>query len=943
MVIASNEWLNYDDVKKQKQSQIIETTTTTMAAPSSLPASSVSMSTTNPNNITLGTLTSIGGGGNNANSTTSNLNDSSSSSSSTSSYSCSNSTIHDGCNNDEPGCESNVARMVLVCQPDSHPFQTRTIYLTPNVECKVGRSIAKSRSAENNAIFDCKVLSRTHAVLWYSSDGKFYVKDTKSSNGTYINDRKINSSEPVELNFGDVVKFGVEVMENSRKEVHGCIIASVKSYLPDGREAISITQDSPFRGDSRISFEELHRLNLYMQETSQREKLLKAKLQNIQNILDASRKNSTICWQSMIDEDRLLNRIDLLENKLQFLQKNSPVDQLKDEILKLQEEKFVYQNSAKEALSKVYQERMEAMQKLSKVERDFTCSENECSLLRDQIRYTKQNLQDVNTRLLSLEKEYSDYKEQMEKCQRETHEEQTNFDAAVAELANKLKESEIECAGYKKKIGELLLQRSEDLDAMDQKRKEKYAEDISVVDAVNEAIKNDMTNTNVTTTTTTTTQQPDNNLIDNADDSNDNKQKHINQDKKTNIAANNKSTIMKWLENSDLNSKEGSLHIMQAICNESDSSDDSESNDEVEKSSICTANTITTKTSDSSAAATPTPTPVPSMMVMASEQIRYKLQLVHRNLIQLEAELSSKHATAILPGSGGVVVEENGIQQLENVSYQLLNYTVSLLREAFSEMCKQETKKSDIIVKQDTLINQDEEDDDDDDDDEDEDEDDEDVGRMKKQKQYKTDMDKVRQKQNIVEYQNEIQRLQQQLESQASTNSETLKTLRSEWENSKERISHLNELIENLTDKNESLQFEIAEYKQKLSKNTNVDEDEDEQLKSAIEMLDASINSVTSIEDEEEQESENTSSTSLDKLIEEEKVAMNSVAVLNEEELILYKERFGQTQAENLKLKREIAELKLKFDDLASTILRKSLTYVTVFVALVVYFIFSYI
>ncbi|XP_055923318.1 sarcolemmal membrane-associated protein [Eupeodes corollae] len=854
MVIASNEWLNYDDVKKQ--SQIIETNALMMAAPSSLPPSSVStVSAIGAPNVNPGTLTSMGNNG-----TATILNDSS------------------DC--EESGCDSNVARMVLVCQPDSHPFQTRTIYLTPNIECKVGRSIAKSKSSDNNAIFDCKVLSRTHAVLWYSNDGKFYVKDTKSSNGTFINDRKINSSEPVELNFGDVVKFGVEVMENSRKEVHGCIIASVKPYLPDGREAISITQDSPFRGDSRISFEELHRLNLYMQETSQREKLLKAKLQNIQNILDATRKNSTICWQSMIDEDRLLNRIDLLENKLQFLQKSSPVDQLKEEILKLQEEKFTYQNSAKEALSKVYQERMEAMQKLSKVERDYTCSENECSLLRDQIRYTKQNLQDVNTRLLSLEKEYSEYKDQVEKCQRETNEEQNNFEAAVADLADKLKDSETECEQYKKKIGELLIQRSEQLDEEEQKRKEKQTDE-SVVDAANATNYVATVKTNDSSSTTTTITD-----VIEADENNDNENDQLSHDeKKTNLAA-NKSTIMKWLENSDLNSKEGSLDIMKAICNESDSSEESENNDEVEKSSTDTNNTTST--------ATPSP-------IMYSEQISNKLQLVDKNLVQLETELGNTHAK--------ITGVENGIDQLENVSYQLLNYTVSLLRETYFEMCgKQDipirmcteakpTQQLQQLQTQMTLVNDTED------------------------EQYKADV--VRQSQDLANYQNEVLKLQQQLENKESKTLIQVNELQSECEVLKDKISDLTKLIENLNEKNETLEREVAENKSKSTIDNEPNRDE--------EIMNNSTRSMNSTEE------------SLEKLIEEEKIAMNSAAVLKEEELILYKERFGQTQAENLKLKREIAELKLKFEDLAKAIFRKSLTYVTVFVALIVYFIFSYI
>lgn len=226
------------------------------------------------------------------------------------------------------------AKIVLICEGNSHPFQTRSICLTPNIECMVGRLIAKSKASENNAIFDCKVLSRKHAVIWYTPDGKFWVKDTKSSNGTFINDNKLGDEE-AQLHFGDIVKFGVDVLENSRKEVHGCIIACVKLYMPDGREAISIESSahrSQFSGEGRISYDELHRLNLYIQETSQREKMLSSKLFNIQNVLDSTRKKSALCWQSMITEDQLLHRIQALEKKLQFMEKNVPENVLRNEV-----------------------------------------------------------------------------------------------------------------------------------------------------------------------------------------------------------------------------------------------------------------------------------------------------------------------------------------------------------------------------------------------------------------------------------------------------------------------------------------------------------------------------------------------------------------------------------------------------------------------------------
>lgn len=45
----------------------------------------------------------------------------------------------------------------------------------------------------------------------------------------------------------------------------------------------------------------------------------------------------------MIVEDRLLSRIDILENKLECFQKNITEDKLREEVLKLHEDKSVYQ------------------------------------------------------------------------------------------------------------------------------------------------------------------------------------------------------------------------------------------------------------------------------------------------------------------------------------------------------------------------------------------------------------------------------------------------------------------------------------------------------------------------------------------------------------------------------------------------------------------------
>lgn len=56
---------------------------------------------------------------------------------------------------------------------------------------------------------------------------------------------------------------------------------------------------------------------------------------------------------------------------------------------------------------------MDALTKLSAIERALCSSEDECSLLRNQILKTQQNLQEVTTRLFSMEAKYD---ELSEKC-----------------------------------------------------------------------------------------------------------------------------------------------------------------------------------------------------------------------------------------------------------------------------------------------------------------------------------------------------------------------------------------------------------------------------------------------------------------------------------------------------------------------------------------------
>lgn len=66
----------------------------------------------------------------------------------------------------------------------------------------------KTIPGERNGFFDSKVLSRQHAEVW-EEGGKIYIKDVKSSNGTFINSERLSlegvESQPFELKTDDIV------------------------------------------------------------------------------------------------------------------------------------------------------------------------------------------------------------------------------------------------------------------------------------------------------------------------------------------------------------------------------------------------------------------------------------------------------------------------------------------------------------------------------------------------------------------------------------------------------------------------------------------------------------------------------------------------------------------------------------------------------------------
>jgi hypothetical protein len=97
---------------------------------------------------------------------------------------------------------------------------------------KIGRQTnAKTVPNGTNGYFDSKVLSRAHAEVW-SEENKVFIKDVKSSNGTFINGERLSpesaESDIFELHTDDVVEFGIDILTDDTKTiVHHKVAAKV--------------------------------------------------------------------------------------------------------------------------------------------------------------------------------------------------------------------------------------------------------------------------------------------------------------------------------------------------------------------------------------------------------------------------------------------------------------------------------------------------------------------------------------------------------------------------------------------------------------------------------------------------------------------------------------------------------------------------------------------
>ncbi|KAI9670722.1 MAG: hypothetical protein M1817_003832 [Caeruleum heppii] len=124
---------------------------------------------------------------------------------------------------------------MLYLTPVNGTFERKTILvpLFPEV-LRIGRQTnLKTLPTAHNGYFDSKVLSRQHAEIWSDRTGKVWIRDVKSSNGTFVNTQRLSAenrdSEPHELREGDTLELGIDIVSEDQKSVvHHKVAARVE-------------------------------------------------------------------------------------------------------------------------------------------------------------------------------------------------------------------------------------------------------------------------------------------------------------------------------------------------------------------------------------------------------------------------------------------------------------------------------------------------------------------------------------------------------------------------------------------------------------------------------------------------------------------------------------------------------------------------------------------
>ncbi|ANZ73173.1 BA75_00553T0 [Komagataella pastoris] len=126
--------------------------------------------------------------------------------------------------------------------------------IKPNHQISIGRYTEKSRDAAHapqgssaSVVFKSKVVSRSHAQFTVDSSGNWYIKDLKSSSGTFLNNQRLapaNTESPLfRLQDGDILQLGID-FRGGTEETFRCVKMRVELNKSWSRRAAKFSKES---------------------------------------------------------------------------------------------------------------------------------------------------------------------------------------------------------------------------------------------------------------------------------------------------------------------------------------------------------------------------------------------------------------------------------------------------------------------------------------------------------------------------------------------------------------------------------------------------------------------------------------------------------------------------------------------------------------------------
>jgi len=125
-----------------------------------------------------------------------------------------------------------------------------------------------------------------------------------------------------------------------------------------------------------------------------REQALEQKLEYLQGVLRDTRQASDDSWQGIIQEDRLLTRINALEDQIRIYRtKHMNEDTIKEELIQLTESHIKFEEELKIKLEKILIEHTDVISRNKSYQSSLQIAQNELKHFQEQYEQYKQDIQ----------------------------------------------------------------------------------------------------------------------------------------------------------------------------------------------------------------------------------------------------------------------------------------------------------------------------------------------------------------------------------------------------------------------------------------------------------------------------------------------------------------------------------------------------------------------